>query len=531
MSFVKQSGKKLINAYCLVIYAVLSAFITSHFSKYVTDNDAFLYLSIANKYAHGHFYEAINDYWSPLLSWLLTPFIILKVDGILSIRITQFLIGGLTIIGFIKIVSAFNLSKWLQFISLLIAILFVTYFSIEETPDVLFAGILLWYIYFINKVDILLNNRNAAFIGFLGALLYFTKAIGFYIFLTHITCYVIYWLLKRKNLRTTILKQYLSALIVFTAISSVWITALTFKYHHLTISDAGKYNFAIVGPKNISLVEINIPLKHPINTGVFDLPDKYSLNYWERPQVSTAAMLWNPFSSSANFIFFLHLIKQNFLRLYYDILFRLSFALWILSVVLFSFVKKEILISDFKILSLIVLAALLVLPYISIFVMPRYLLAAELLLFIATVYNFNAIEISSNRARGAIILLVFIATITIGRYWLINFKQYDNSRTDFQLAYSNINKLAIKGSIVSIQAGYDAMLSTSLLTYYTHNPYLGQIPLDDVKEKKYQPLYNKVKYLFVWNFNYYNDTLFTNFNTVFLDTASHLKIFDITKHQ
>jgi hypothetical protein len=118
---------------------------------------------------------------------------------------------------------------------------------------------------------------------------------------------------------------------------------------------------------------------------------------------------------------------------------------------------------------------------------------------------------------------------------LINFKQYDKDGNDFHLAYNDINKLRglkTSGAIISVQSGYDAMLKTSLLSYYTGNPYTGQLSEDSLLQgKDYLLSKNKAKYLFVWYSNKNSDTLFKNFNRVFLDTTSHLKIFDITEHR
>jgi hypothetical protein len=37
--------------------------------------DASAYLTIARKYNAGDFHNAVNGYWSPLLSWLIAPFL------------------------------------------------------------------------------------------------------------------------------------------------------------------------------------------------------------------------------------------------------------------------------------------------------------------------------------------------------------------------------------------------------------------------------------------------------------------------
>jgi hypothetical protein len=535
MPFTLQKDKKYFYFYCLAIYMALSAFLAEHFNQFITDNDAFLYLSIAKKYASGHFYEAVNDYWSPLLSWLLTPLLLLKIDPIVSIRIIQFLIGGFALFGFLKASSGFKLSGGLKLSSPLIAIILIAYFSVEETPDVLFAGVVLWYFYFIVKDDFLPGKQSTLLTGLWGAILFFTKAIGLYIFLLHITFCAMYWLVRNRKRRIEIAKKYLVTILVFAVISGTWIAVMSFKYHTFTISDAGKYNFAVVGPKNISLQGIKAPLKHPINDGIYQLPDKFSLNYWERPQVSTESMQWNPLASKSDFNFFLHLIEENLFRLYYDVLFRLIMALWIISILLYIIFKGKNSLLNYKTLFLIALAVMIVIPYLCIFSMPRYMLPVDLLFLISAVNNFNAVMDAGNVVKGSIVIIISIAIINLGRYWLINYKQYNKSEKEFHLAYNDISKIQFmenSGAIISVQSGYDAMLKTSLISYFTNNPYIGQIAEDSLQqERSYSLLRAQGKYLFTWSSSNNEDALFKNLNAVFLDSTSHLRIFDVTHHK
>ena len=59
----------------LATYMILGIILLPHY-QYVINADGFSYVTIAQKYAHGDFSNAINGYWGPLISWLLSALLL-----------------------------------------------------------------------------------------------------------------------------------------------------------------------------------------------------------------------------------------------------------------------------------------------------------------------------------------------------------------------------------------------------------------------------------------------------------------------
>lgn len=65
----------LILAVFVVIGVALSAAVAYHNRLGVTNVDGISYMGIAREYANGWLPDAINAYWSPMVSWMMAPFI------------------------------------------------------------------------------------------------------------------------------------------------------------------------------------------------------------------------------------------------------------------------------------------------------------------------------------------------------------------------------------------------------------------------------------------------------------------------
>ena len=57
----------------LILYSILAAFSLQYY-QYKIAGDEISYINIAHAYALGHWENAVNGYWSPVFSWLMTPF-------------------------------------------------------------------------------------------------------------------------------------------------------------------------------------------------------------------------------------------------------------------------------------------------------------------------------------------------------------------------------------------------------------------------------------------------------------------------
>ena len=76
---------KLKHLLSLAIYISLF-FILFPGYRYIIDPDSTGYFSVAEQLAKGDFHNSINGIWGPLGSWILTPFLRLHFDAILTAK-------------------------------------------------------------------------------------------------------------------------------------------------------------------------------------------------------------------------------------------------------------------------------------------------------------------------------------------------------------------------------------------------------------------------------------------------------------
>ncbi len=281
--------------------------------RFQINPDGISYITIAQKYASGHFRPAINGYWGPLFSWLITPAFWLKADPILYIKILQ--VGVATGLAIVSSIFVYRLTRnyYLEMlVTTIIGILGLEWALVGPlTPDLLvcllslvLAGLL---VRFLDKPTILLQ----VLIGMTGAGLYFAKSVGFYLFfgllaLTYTYSLFISAKARRRRLRLshlfTLAKPYWLAIGTFITISLPFIVAISLKYNRPTIGTSGSYNFALIGPQTIG---------HPMLTqGLMEPPNEGAQSVWE--DISRAHVReWSPLESGANFKHLLKTIHSN----------------------------------------------------------------------------------------------------------------------------------------------------------------------------------------------------------------------------
>jgi hypothetical protein len=271
-----------ITLYCIV-YVLLFPFYKSGVSA-----DTIAYIDIANKYASGNIHFAINSYWSPMLSWLLVPFIWLKINPLWGIHAIKFFASLFSIIIFQKInAHLFSTNKLLKNFSLFLfscyAVYYALYFPGADNFSVL---LLLVYLLFVLRNDIFIRPFATAC---LAAILFFTKSFCFYFFLAHFIS-SFFFMLFAKQMSRTLLFNTLKTLITFLLISFVWLIALHNKYDKWQISSAGAYNHSIAA--------VPEPYHRSHNTGLLPPPDSLSTSAWTDITAVYQAENWSAFDGA-----------------------------------------------------------------------------------------------------------------------------------------------------------------------------------------------------------------------------------------
>ncbi len=262
--------------------ALLTAYIISgifllKFYRYQISPDGVSYIEIAQKYASGDFYNAVNGFWSPLLSWLTALFIRLGSEPLYAVKITGFLTGIFALFGLRRLLGVLKVSAGIQKVLLFCAIpLFHSYYMTMATPDFLAAVILLFYLNSALDSDSWMKTGSAVKCGLLGAFAYFAKGYAFPFFLSHFTAVsaLKYFFCEDTPQRREAVFSWGAGCFIFFLVVSPWIWAVSAKYGQLTISTAGGFNHAVAK---------GICLHQPVLKSGFVVPEKGLSSAWEEP--------------------------------------------------------------------------------------------------------------------------------------------------------------------------------------------------------------------------------------------------------
>lgn len=128
-----------IGALTLLLFVVLGA-VTWRF----VDNDGVAYLSVAAHYAEARWAQAVNGYWSPLLSWITAPLLAAGLEPVPAGRAAQAVATGVALFGLARIVVALGGRRSAVLATLTVAVPVLVAESLRRvSPDLLAAGLAL----------------------------------------------------------------------------------------------------------------------------------------------------------------------------------------------------------------------------------------------------------------------------------------------------------------------------------------------------------------------------------------------------
>lgn len=317
-------------------YAVLAALVMNYTIWYLDNPDAFQYLSIAEKYAAGHFNLAINAYWSPLLSWLLVPFLFLGQEGIESLKLLQVFLGLATLLSWSSLLRLFRLSIYYHLILLFAAIPFLlSYACLQSAADLLFLGILMMTLVICVQEPYSKGSKwKIVLPAIMGALLYLSKAFGAVLFIFLLLASAVYQIKMQKD--RSAVRNHLLVLIVFFILISPWVILISLKQGHFSISDAARYNLT----REVAPLPGEIKNLPVLSNQLLEPPDSLALSAWEAPGDVISLQPLRPFESASDRDHYLQLIKRNFLTIwYYDFHRQTGFCFLLIVVLSLVFLK------------------------------------------------------------------------------------------------------------------------------------------------------------------------------------------------
>ena len=367
------------------------------FVRYYVDNaDTFQYISIAEHLVKGKWQYAINAYWSPLISWLLAPYLMVCRNGINAFKYLQIIIGVFVLLQWIQFLMLTTLDARRQRIIAYASIPFIVNFSLLNlTPDLLFVGIMLS---FMNALIFWLEKKNdGSALGWYGGLLFLSKSFGITIF---IFMMAVAWKMKGERVSTSIIKKIAKP---FLLICGIWISLISIKEKKFTISAAARFNMTYeVAPIPEKIVAMPI-----LTGGLLPPANPEALSAWEEPGSQISLTPLNPFSAPAHY---LDVVRRNFLSLYYgDFQQQMGIVFLITMLFYFLFRRKDVSTPLWIKISLLVMSGMYV-GYGLILMHSRYVWICSMLFLPASIYFLSEIKFIS---KIKIISEVFLISVTI----------------------------------------------------------------------------------------------------------------------
>lgn len=505
----------------LIALALFTIFYILFFNFYIYSamGDTISYINIARAYASGNVFEAVNACWSPLFSWLMVPFLFFSSNLLYAVyvsKLVSYIIGFFTIISIRMLYNKFEMDQLIKRVFLFSIIPLILYFSlIKNTPDLLVVLILFYYLSLI--FDSQYSNKVSFGIlcGFTGVLAYITKSYLFFYFILHFLIFnVIFYKKSAKDMKVNVLKNLIFGLTVFFIISGIWIGMISDKYDKFTISTAGEYNQAIMGPDYMG--------HHPVyHVGLIEPPGKFSTSIWDEPSFINIHH-WSPFSSWENFEYQLRLIVKNIVYAFVVIeSFIIASIVIIISSLIFIFRSRSDKFSKNNISYLLLTIFIYIAGYTLINVEWRYFFFIFILVMFIGFYLVSVLFKNgsiNSKLRNVLLILLIVSFVIQPSLELILFSNTENS--SYNLSIVLRTDYGIQGNIAS-QDNWEEMVSIS---YYLNSKYYGLTKkTDDPMELQRELKDNNIDYYFVWNKN--ESIIFTEYKEITVGKIENLRIY------
>jgi len=291
--------------FSILVYFFGTAIIFPYVRYYADNPDTFQYLEIAKKYLAGDWQHAVNAYWSPLISWLLIPFLVFIKNELLAFKSLQLIIGMLTLIQWCNLIEKVPINnRWKKFLEFFSIPFLLNYALLNGTPDLLFVLLSLRLLNLTLSGRVFIEKKASIHLAITGALLYFTKAFGLSFFISWVILVFFFQRIIWKN-KDTIIANLMALMIVFIFLCTPWILTLSKQQQKFSFSEAPVFNLS----KEVALRENSeLPI---LSIGLLK-PSDNCKSAWETPGkfVSQKSV---EFNSSE----YLPLVEKNFLTIYY----------------------------------------------------------------------------------------------------------------------------------------------------------------------------------------------------------------------
>ncbi len=484
----------------LIIYILLDIFLFGYY-QYQINPDGIHYINISNLIISGNLNGSISDYWGPLISWLMIPFLYFAktpLAALQAFKILSSIIGFFTIIGIRQLSYRFEMDETIRTVVLFIMVPLVLYFVfILITPDLLMVCILVYYLAILFNLDYPNNLSNGILCGILGALTYLTKSYGFSFFIASFFILNLfqYFHDSDKLRRKKIIKNFILGFAIFLMISGIWIGLISSKDEKLTIGTAGEINYAKVGPQSHG----------------------------------STIVQWSPFSSLSNFQYQLNLIWDNTLKIV-SILYNFSYLslLIILIYIIMCIQPPRKLITKNEIIYPLITILLVAGGYVIVVVVPRYIWIINVILILMGGYLVNLLFNTTffrklkfkNYIKIGILLIFAFLFITMPINNLV--QNIHTGENNYKLSKTLTNQYGIHGTV----ATNNRLIEMYYLNYYMNNTFYGQLQNNNSSQLRSELEKYGVNYYFVWDSSNQPSNM-SGYNEITKNKIKNLKVYSL----
>jgi hypothetical protein len=272
--------------------------------------DMISYISIAQEYFAGQWWNAVNTFWSPLFSWMIAAGLATHVPVYALVRSLVVIWGLVGLAGIHRLTLQYGLPLDLSAgVVVIAAPMLASFATLEPSAD--FIGVCLLILY-LGAICTSSSNRGRSWLlaGIIGALLYLTKAYMFGFVIAHLTFTAILrlWSSTGGSARRTILCNYIGAIACFLALSCPWLVLISLKAGHPTISATGAWNYAKarMDPRWFpQLTEGLFPPPNPASVSIWEDPGRMHIPSWN-PLASAKSVRWQIYRTLTNCLYFLY---------------------------------------------------------------------------------------------------------------------------------------------------------------------------------------------------------------------------------
>ena len=277
-----------------------------HLVRYLLNPDAVSYIDVADRYASLDLTNAINGYWSPLVSWLLTIPIALSFDPVVSFHYLNAVVAWCSILVLYLLLRQIGTESFTSGAIALAASVPIASWSIRSlSPDLLFVLAILVSLLAMVRFTKAPTVKNAFIFGLSGSLIYFSKAFGLPLFILAVAGYVVASFMATGSWdRQVYNRRNISAFTLSLGIPAIaWIAALSLKYDQLMYSSSGTQNLWAISPLEKR------------GRGLPDLVFFGDINFWYDP-TNRSIPPWSPLDTWADFLYWTGRFRENLFELW-----------------------------------------------------------------------------------------------------------------------------------------------------------------------------------------------------------------------